>query len=184
MYRAYHAGRIGSQNTYMVFPYALTWHYASVFAWGEGGILLPSFWAARLLDRLPAMRVNDDWFLQLQAYPFAYSLLAMLEVNALTVISAGVIYGAARRLDLSGRAALIAAVAAVWATPLYYYTTIQPVYAHAGATFAHTLGIGLFIWAGTAAHAPQGGGRGWQYGLAGLALGLAALTRWQLALSA
>jgi len=32
----------------------------------------------RLLDQLPAMRVNDDWFLQLQAYSFAYSLLAML----------------------------------------------------------------------------------------------------------
>jgi hypothetical protein len=174
------AERFGPLNTYMAFPYAPTGHYASVFAWGEGVLLLPSFWAARLLDRLPAMRVNDDWFLQLQAYPFAYSLLAMLEVNALTVVSAGVIYGAARRLQLSSGAALVAAVAGVWATPLYYYTTQQPVYAHAGASFAHTLGIGLFIWADTAAEQ----GRGWRYGLAGLALGLAALTRWQLALSA
>ena len=182
------AEHFGPLNTYMAFLYAPTGHYASVFAWGEGIILLPSFWAAQLLDRLPAMRVNDDWFLQLQAYPFAYSLLAMLEVNGLTVISAGVIYGAARRLELSGRAALVAALAAVWATPLYYYTTMQPVYAHAGATFAHTLGIGLFIWADTAADAPvyitRGWSRGWRYGLAGLALGLAALTRWQLALSA
>jgi hypothetical protein len=174
------AERFGPLNTYMAFLYAPTGHYASVFAWGEAVILLPSFWAARLLDQLPLMRVNDDWFMQLQAYPFAYSLVAMLEVNALTVVSAGVIYGAARRLELAGWAALVAAVAAVWATPLYYYTTIQPVYAHAGATFAHTLGIGLFIWADTA----EEKGRGWRYGLAGLALGLAALTRWQLALSA
>jgi hypothetical protein len=174
------AQRFGPLNTYMAFFNPQTGHYASVFAWGEGVILLPSFWAARLLDRLPAMRVNDDWFLSLQAYPFAYSLLAMLEVNALTVISAAVIYWAGRRLELSGRASIVAAVAAVWATPLYYYTTIQPVYAHAGATFAHTLGIGLFIWAYTAGEKA----RGWQFGLAGLALGLAALTRWQLALSA
>lgn len=174
------AQRFGPLNTYMAFFNPQTGHYASVFAWGEGVILLPSFWAAQLLDRLPAMRVNDDWFLSLQAYPFAYSLLAMLEVNALTVISAGVAYWAGRRLELSSRAAIVAAVAAVWATPLYYYSTIQPVYSHAGATFAHTLGIGLFIWAYTAGEKA----RGWAYGLAGLALGLAALTRWQLALSA
>ena len=174
------AAQFGPLNTYMAFFNPRTAHEASVFAWGEGVILLPSFWAARLLDRLPAMRVNDDWFLSLQAFPFAYSLLAMLEVNALTVFSAGLMVWAGRRLELSGGATLLAAVAAVWATPLYYYSTIQPVYAHAGATFAHALGIGLFIWAHTAGDNT----RGWRYGLAGLALGLAALTRWQLGLSA
>jgi hypothetical protein len=174
------AQRFGPLNTYMAIYNPRTGHYASVFAWGEGLILLPSFWAARLLDQLPAMRVNDDWFISLQAYPLAYSLLAMLEVNALTVISAAVVYGAGRRLGLARGATLAAAVAAVWATPLYYYSTVQPVYSHAGATFAHTLGLGLFIWGITAGDRA----RGWQFGLAGLALGLAALTRWQLALSA
>ena len=57
----------GPLNTYMAFFNSQTGHYASVFAWGEGVILLPSFWAAQLLDRLPAMRVNDDWFISLQA---------------------------------------------------------------------------------------------------------------------
>jgi len=42
----------------------------------------------------------------------------------------------------------------------------------------------LCIWADTAADSPRDWRSGWRFGIAGLALGLAALTRWQLALTA
>src|SRR5258708_37713296 len=128
------AARFGPLNTYMAFRYAPTGRYASVFAWGEGVILLPSFWAARLLDRLPAMRVNDDWFLSLQAYPFAYSLLAMLEVNGLTVISAGVGYWGGRPLSLTGGAPVVGGIGAGGGPPPLYFTPLPPGFLPPAAT--------------------------------------------------
>jgi hypothetical protein len=178
------AERFGPLNTYMAFENPKTGHYASVFAWGQGLMMLPSVWAARLIDRLPAMRVNDEWFHSLQAYPFAYSLLGMLEANALTLLGAGLAYGVARRLALPPWPAALAVLLVVWGSPLYYYTTIQPLYSHATATFAHTLAVFLFVDAYTRAER-TGREAGWTaWLLAGLAFGLAMLCRWQLALSA
>lgn len=174
------AERFGPLNTYMALPNPRTGHYASVFAWGQGVLLLPAFWAARALDQLPFMRVNDDWFLAQQAYPFAYSLTAMVEVNLLTLVTAALAYGMARRFDASPVAAAVAGLATVWGTPLYYYTTIQPLYSHASATFTHTLALFLFFRALCSASAQTSR---WSWLLTGLAFGLAALTRWQLAAS-
>jgi hypothetical protein len=180
------AERFGPLNTYMAFFNVETGHWASVFAWGQGLVLLPAFWAARALDQLPFMRINDAWFHDLQAYPFAYSLAGMLQVNGLTVGSLALVYAAGRRLGVPGWAAAGAGLAAVWGTPLYYYSTIQPLYSHATATFVHTLAIFLFIRADAALEtsARKDVGPPWPWLLAGAAFGLAALTRWQLALSA
>jgi hypothetical protein len=173
------AERFGPLNTYMAQFNPRTDSYASVFAWGSGFILLPSFWAARVLDQLPSMRINDEWFLSLQAYPFVYGLTALLEVNLLTMATLALAYHTGRRLNLAPGAA-IASLAVVWGTPLYFYSAIQPVYSHAAATFAHTLAVFLFVRSLTTA---QTNSRGWHWLLTGLAFGLATLTRWQLALS-
>jgi hypothetical protein len=169
------AEHFGALNTYMAQFNPHTQRYVSVFPWGPGLVLLPAFWAARGLDQLPIMRVNDEWFLSLQAYPFAYSLTAMLEVNALALATLALAYGMARKLNLPPSASAVGALAAVWGTPLYYYASVQPVYSHAAATFAHTLALGLFVWAYTRQET-----RLWPWLAAGLAFGLAALTRWQL----
>jgi len=174
------AERFGPLNTYMALFNPETGRYANAFAWGQGLILLPSFWAARLLDRLPVMRINDDWFLSLQAYPFAYSLTAMLQVNLMTLLTLAMAYALGRRLNLSAGAAAMAGLTVTWGTPLYYYSTVHPVYSHASATFVHTLGVLLFVRSLTA---PAGQAHRWRWLATGLACGLAALTRWQLALS-
>jgi hypothetical protein len=172
--------RFGPLNTYMAVYNPATGHYVSVFAWGQGLLLQPAFWIARGLDQLPGFRINDDWFMSLQAYPLAYSLAGMLQVNGLTLASLAMGYLIARWCGLSRVAAAFGGLAGVWGTPLYYYSTIQPLYSHATATFAHTLAICLAIWA---VKLPAESQRGWHSLLAGLAFGLATLTRWQLALS-
>lgn len=169
------AEHFGALNTYMAQFNPNTQRYVSVFPWGPGLVLLPAFWSARLLDQLPAMRVNDEWFYSLQAYPFAYSLTAMLEVNLLVMVTLAIAYGMARQLNVPPGAAALGALAAAWGTPLYFYASIQPVYSHAAATFAHTLALGLLVWA----YVKQDR-RWWPWLLTGLAFGLAALTRWQL----
>jgi hypothetical protein len=171
------AGRFGALNTYMAQFNPHTGRYATAFAWGTGIILLPAFWTARVLDKLPFMRINDEWFLSLQAYPFAYSLAAMLQVNLLTMITVALGYGSARCLNLSRWASALGSLAVAWGTPLYFYSAIQPLYAHASATFAHTLAAFLFIRASVT---PSAKVRWWHWLAAGLVLGLAALARWQL----
>ncbi len=174
------AERFGPVNTYMAVYNPATGRYVSVFAWGTGLLLQPAFWIARGLDQLPSFRVNDDWFIALQAYPFAYSLMGMLQVNALTLASAAMVYAIARGQGVSRVAAACGGLAVVWGTPFYYYSTVQPLYAHAPATFVHTLAICLAVWA---VKLPEARQRWWHSLLAGLAFGLATLTRWQLALS-
>lgn len=169
------AEHFGTLNTYMAQFNPNTQRYVSVFPWGPGLVLLPAFWSARLVDKLPAMRINDEWFLSLQAYPLAYSLTAMLEVNLLVMATLALAYGMARKLSAPPVASALGALAAVWGTPLYFYASVQPVYSHAAASFAHTLALGLFVWA----YVNQDK-RWWPWLITGLAFGLAALTRWQL----
>lgn len=170
---------LGDLNTYMAIRNPQTGYYGNAFAWGQGLLLQPAFQAARLLDRLPAMRVNDDWFHSLQRYPFAYSLLAMLQVNLMTMFSLAMVYAVCRRLGIAALPAACAGLMTAWGTPLLYYSAVQPLYAHASATFAHTAALALFVFNVTAGRSLPW----WRWMAAGLAFGLAALTRWQLALS-
>jgi hypothetical protein len=166
-------------NTYMAMPSAQTGRYGNAFAWGTGLVLQPAFQAARLFDQLPSMRVNDDWFYALQRYPYAYSLLAMLQVNIMTMLSLALAYSMARRLGISSWPAAWAGLTTAWGTPLLYYSSIQPIYAHATAAFVHTLALWFFLHNLTEQREPAW----WRWLLSGLAFGLAALVRWQLALS-
>lgn len=173
------AEHFGELNTYMAIPNPQTGRYGNAFAWGQGIVLQPAFQAARLLDKLPQMRVNDDWFYAMQRYPYAYSLLAMLQVNVMTMLSLALVYALARRLDVAAWPAAWAGLMTVWGTPLLYYSAIQPLYAHATATFVHTAALVFFLYNLTA-----GRDLSWQrWFLNGLLFGLAALVRWQLALS-
>jgi len=173
------AAYLGELNTYMAIRDPRTGAYGNAFAWGQGIVLQPAFQIARLLDRWPAMRVNDDWFYALQRYPYAYSLTAMLQVNIMTMASLGLAYASTRRLGVAALPAAWAGLAAVLGTPLLYYSTIQPLYAHATATFVHTGALALFIFNLTSKHRLPA----WRWVLSGLLFGLATLVRWQLALS-
>jgi hypothetical protein len=174
------AERFGSLNTYMALYNPKTGRYGNAFAWGQGLIMQPAFWMARMLDRFEFMRINDEWFLSLQAYPLAYSLTAMMQVNLMTMATLAMAYDAARRVRLSRSAAAIGGLATVWGTPLYYYSTIQPVYSHATATFVHTLALySVMRWLTS----PRDHARWPVWLFTGLAFGLATLCRWQIAMS-
>lgn len=175
------AERLGPLNTYMAVRNPATGRYGNAFPWGLGLVMQPAFWAARALDRLPAFRINDEWFLALQAYPFAYSLTGMLQTNLMTLASLVLAYGLARRLGAAPLPSAAGALCAVWGTPLYYYSSVEPLFAHAAAACLHTGAIALAAWAGDR---PAGRRAHAAALLAGLVFGLATLTRWQLALSA
>lgn len=169
----------GELNTYMAILNPKTGRYGNAFAWGQAIILQPAFQAARLLDQLPAMRVNDDWFYTLQRYPYSYSLMAMLQVNVMTMLSLALVYALARRLGIASLPAAWAGLMTVWGTPLLYYSSIQPLYSHATATFVHTCALVFFVFNLTAERPLPW----WRWLLNGLVFGLASLVRWQLALS-
>jgi hypothetical protein len=173
------AAHLGELNTYMAIRNPQTGKYGNAFAWGQGIVLQPAFQLARLLDHWPAMRVNDEWFYALQRYPYIYSLIAMLQVNVMTMASLGIVHATARRLGIAALPAVWAGLTVILGTPLLYYSTIQPLYAHATATFVHTGALALFIFNLTSR--PQLPARCWL--LSGLLFGLATLVRWQLALS-
>jgi len=173
------AAHFGELNTYMALRDPRTGRYGNAFAWGMGIVLQPAFQAARLLDQLPAMRVNDDWFYAWQRYPYAYSLLAMLQVNVMTMVSLALVYALACQLGVAPMAAAWAGLMTAWGTPLLYYTTVQPLYSHATATFVHTVALVSFLLAVRSSRSLW-----WKWLLIGLAFGLATLVRWQLALSA
>lgn len=173
------AEHFGELNTYMAIRNPQTGRYGNAFAWGQGIVLQPAFQAARLLDQLPVMRVNDDWFYTWQRYPYAYSLMAMLQVNVMTMLSLALVYALAQRLGIASLPAAWGGLMTVWGTPLLYYSSIQPLYSHATATFVHTSALVFFIFNLTA-YRPL---PWWRWLLNGLVFGLAALVRWQLALS-
>jgi len=173
------AEQFGELNTYMAIRNPQTGRYGSAFAWGQGIVLQPAFQVARLLNLLPTMRVNDDWFYALQRFPYAFSLLAMLQVNVMTMLSLALVYTLARRLGIAALPAAWAGLMTAWGTPLLYYSSIQPLYAHAAATFVHTGALVLFLFNLTAQRPLSW----WRWLSNGLVFGLAALVRWQLALS-
>lgn len=168
------AAAFGELNQYQATWNPATGRFGNAFAWGQGIVLAPAFVAARFVDQFPFMRVEDDWFGQLQRYPYAYSLLAMLEVNALTMVSLALTYLLLTRLGVVPLIAALSALAAAVGTPLLYYASIQPIHSHATATFVHTLAIFLFYEAVTR-RTPWWGWIG-----VGAVAGLAFLTRWQL----
>ncbi len=176
------ASQLGSLNTYMAKQVATTGHYANAFAWGIGLLLQPSYQMARLSSKYGVLRINDKYFISLQGYPLPYSLFPMFQVILMVMISAWLFVRIAKAIGISLKVALFSGVLGVWGTPLYYYSTIEPLYVHASATFVHTLSIHLFLdnymliskgentlW--------------WVWYLAGLAFGFSALVRWQLLLS-
>jgi hypothetical protein len=168
------AAQFGDLNTYQVFYNEATGEYATVFPYGTAFLYLPSYWLASLANRLPLFHINDAYFVQLQGAPFAYGFffliwtaLCALGAVALAFLSA---------LKLSGTAAsLMSSVALFLATPLLYYSTIEPYMSHVPGTLLIALVIYILV-----AHRHRSAS--WFF--MGFLLGVAFLVRWQLALYA
>jgi len=168
------AAEFASLNTYQVFYNEATDQYATVFPYGTAFLYLPAYWLASLVNRLPAFHVNDPYFLQHQGVPFAYSFFLLVWTTLFALLAVSLSFLSAARLT-NPRAALLSAVALFLATPLLYYSTIEPYMAHVAGTLL--IALLLYILVAHRQHSLS-----WFF--MGFVLGVAFLVRWQLALYA
>ena len=187
------AQKFGAVNTYHIYQNPQTGRWASAFPLGIALLLTPFYWLGTALDALPAFRVNDAHFLAIQGVPFAYSLCAMIGVNVYALLTVGLGYRTARNalrawgLSDEQRAHSWAAAGVtlvVFAgTPLLFYATVDPINSHIAGAFAATLFVALWLRARSLPQATRvREALPWLW--AGLAAGLAAVSRWQVALIA
>jgi len=185
------AAKFAQVNTYQVFLNSKTGRYASAFPFGSALLWVPWYWLSTAADHLPLLHVNDAYFVQHQGVTLAFSFFPMLGTNLYALAAVVLAYLAARRLA-SHKAALVTALTLFWGTPLWYYATVEPFSSHVAGTLAVSLLLYLCVrWRVPSQPAPpghpersEGTHAWWLWLLAGLAAGLAALVRWQLALYA
>jgi hypothetical protein len=173
--------KFASLNTYQVFVYEKTGRLASVFAFGNALMLVPFYWLGMLADKLPAFHVNDAYFVQHQGTTFAYSFFPMLGTNLYALAAVLLAFFTARRMA-STLVSMLAALALFFGTPLWYYSTVEPLNAHVCGTFVVSLLLCLFARWCLPQHPLSHKHEQWLWVAIGLAAGLATLVRWQLAL--
>lgn len=177
------AAKFAHVNTYHVFVHEKTGRYASVFPFGSALLLLPFYWLGMLADKFPFFHINDSYFIQQQGTTFAYSFFAMLGTNFYALAAVLLAYFTARRIAPS-RIAMLSALALFFGTPLWYYSTIEPLNSHVCGTLAVSLLLFLFtVWC-TLRREPTQRKEQLLWLAMGLAAGMATLVRWQLALFA
>jgi hypothetical protein len=180
------AEKFAAVNTYHVWRNPQTGRWASAFSLGIALLLTPFYWIGALLDALPAFRINDAHFLGIQGVPFAYTFCSMIGVNLYALATVVMGYRLARRHSCAGPWGAAGVTLAVYlGTPLLFYTTVDPMNSHIAGAFGATLFMTLWLPArvGTGVRVSD-----WRAVLRwlwiGLAAGLTALCRWQVALIA
>jgi hypothetical protein len=180
------AEKFAHVNTYHIYRNEQSGRWASAFPLGVAVLLTPFYWIGALLDKLPVLRVNDAHFLGIQGVPLAYSMSILLGVSSYTLAMTVLGYRIARRFASPWLSAL-ATISVYLGTPLLFYTTVEPLNSHVAGAFSATLFIYLWLRA-RAAHRRAPPRKTWRNALpwlwVGLAAGLAALSRWQVALMA
>ncbi|MGC8786985.1 MAG: hypothetical protein ACP5Q1_06120 [Anaerolineae bacterium] len=177
------ATKFAHVNTYQVFVHEKTGRYASVFPFGNALLLIPFYWLGMLADKLSFFHINDAYFIQHQGTTFAYSFFPMLGTNLYALAAVLLAYFAARRIA-PNVAAMFSALALFFGTPLWYYSTIEPLNSHVCGTVAVCLLLFLFTAWCTLRREPTQRKETWLWLAMGLAAGMATLVRWQLALFA
>lgn len=176
------ANKFGAVNTYHIYRNEQSGRWASAFPLGVALLLVPFYRLGAWLDTWPALQINDPHFEAIQSVPFAYSLMIMLGINLYTLLTLVMGYSIARRFTSPWFSAL-ATLAGYLGTPLLFYSTVEPLSSHPAGAFAATLFLWLWLRARTS-HCKAGWCTTRRWLGIGLAAGLAALCRWQLALLA
>ncbi len=176
------AVKFASLNTYQVFVHDKTGRHASVFAFGNALLLVPFYWLGALADKLPAFHINDAYFLQHQGNTLAYSFFPMLGTNLYALATVLLAFFTARKLA-PAVISMLAALALFFGTPMWYYSTVEPLNAHVCGAFSVSLLLYLFASWCLAPDPLTPEHERWLWLAIGLAAGLATLVRWQLALN-
>ncbi len=162
-------------NAYQVYQDEGTGRWASDFAYGSALVLAPTYWLARLAERLGWLSVNADYFVGLQGRPLPYSFFGMLGTN-LYALGAVLLSYLCARFFVRPIPAAASALLLFLATPILYYATIEPFYVHIPATFLASLTLYLLLRWKEEQH------NSLLALAAGLIGGMGTLVRWQVAL--
>jgi len=162
-------------NTYQVQWNEQTARWVTVFPYGPALLLAPAYWLGHLVNHLGWLSVNPDYFISLQGRPLAYSLFPMLAVHLYALGTVALAYLCARTCVPSIPSAA-AALFLFLGTPMLYYASVEPFTSHVPSTFLVALTLYLVLrWDGNPRHLLALA--------AGLAGGVATLSRWQMALT-
>lgn len=161
-------------NSYQAFFNEETGQYASVFPYGSAFLYLPWYWFASAANRLPQFHINDSYFLRYQGVVFPYSFFTMLGSNLFASLAVVLALITANKMT-SPAASLLSSLALFLATPLLYYSTIEPFMSHVPGTLLTAMLIYILVGYRERTAA-------WFF--MGFISGLALLVRWQLVLFA
>jgi hypothetical protein len=176
------AHKYAAVNTYHIYLNPETGRWASAFPLGIALLLTPFYWLGAILDTLPFFRVNDAHFVGIQGVPLAYSFSFMIGVNLYALLTSVLATLSARRFARPWAAAG-ATIATFVGTPLLFYASVDPLNSHIAGAFAATLFVYLWLRArDRTLDRTRDGALPWLW--VGLAAGLMAVCRWQVALIA
>lgn len=161
------AAKFGAVNEYQIFK-SPTGAFASAFSFGPALLLAPWYRLGQMLPEVPG--VDHAHYLKYQADSFANSLMVLLGANLYTIAAVLLSFKSALTITRAPWVAAAAAFALLWGTPLIYYATVEGYMAHAIGAFLIALALWLYL-----RPCPP-----WL--LLGIALSVAVLVRWQLAL--
>jgi len=143
------------------------------YPYGSALLLVPAYWLGHLVNHMGWLSVNPDYFVAHQGRPLPYSLFPMFFVNLYAILTITFSYLCALRY-VSSFPAAISALFLFIGTPMLYYATVEPFFAHVPGAFMVALTLYLMLrW--------KENPRPLLAAMAGLAAGMATLIRWHLA---
>jgi hypothetical protein len=152
-----------------------TGKWISLYPYGSALLLAPAYWLGSLMDRIGWFSVNPEYFINHQGRPLPYSLFPMFAIN-IYALGAIVLAYLCARMYVPALPAAVSAFFLFLGTPMLYYSSIEPFFSHVPATFLVSLTIYLILkW--------EEKPRSLLAIVAGIAGGMATLTRWQMALT-
>ena len=194
--------RFASVNSYQIAWSAQGQRLAIVFPFGIAVLQAPFYLLGRLSESLGLLNVNANYFRTMQGLPLAYSFWLMVGANIMALGTIVLLWDLAARL-VGDWLAVVVAFAVFIGTPLWYYSTIDPLNSHNGAAFTYTVVVWLVLTLARPGQAsiigrlaarlmPAGASitragiaretaSSWRHWLLlGICAGLTVLTRWQM----
>lgn len=166
-------------NTYQITWNHNTQRWVNIFPFGAAFLQAPFYRAADIVFQQGWLNPNPDYFRQMQGVELPYSLMIMAGANLMALIMLALAWDIAR-LFVSPWLAALLIYALFTGTPLFFYSSVEPLNSHNPGAFAFTVFVYLLIrLTGAFTTRPPLTSIGW-WVLLGISAGLTVLSRWQL----
>jgi hypothetical protein len=176
--------KLRSINTYQIGWNHKLQRFGIVFPFGIAFLQAPFYFIGHWFSQNNWLNYNQDYFSRMQGVGLPYSLWLMMGANLMALGTISAMYWIGRRWLNEWLAALVS-FSVFAGTPLLYYSTVDILNSHSGASFTMTIFMWLLVVQLDAFREGSSPCRSkaWVWVLMGMMAGLTVLTRWQLAVS-